>query len=282
MAFAAIMVAFLLLPIPATMSPAPTPSFIDPPFPAGPTTPLLPPGSAPLVPPHGSMEETDPAYLTSVKEEIIARFDTHTNIDNHIPTPPFPPSIQIGPPRYAANVHEEAPSPLASSPPMSRSFASRAAPPALSPLHRIPSSISGTFSDLDAASDCGSEGGDRADKHHRKVQLLMAVGEGAVQPRGRRGGRPRRGEDFTLLQAVVKADYWLLFLAMTCGMGGGLVVINNLAQMGLSLGYENVHIFVTLVSVSQFMGRLWGGFASEYLVRSALCSAMTLNPKPRS
>jgi len=46
---------------------------------------------------------------------------------------------------------------------------------------------------------------------------------------GRRRKGPRRGEDFTLGQAVVKADFWLLFGSFAIGCGSGLTAINNLA-----------------------------------------------------
>eukprot|EP00850_Spirogloea_muscicola_P000893 SM000003S11138 [mRNA] locus=s3:1140980:1144673:- [translate_table: standard] len=95
--------------------------------------------------------------------------------------------------------------------------------------------------------------------------ILVAVGEGAVKRR-RRGG-PRRGEDFTLRQALVKADFWLLFASCLCGCGSGLTAINNLAQMGQAQGYADARIFVSLVSVWNFLGRLGGGFLSEYCVR---------------
>ncbi|CAM6078860.1 unnamed protein product [Sphagnum tenellum] len=95
-------------------------------------------------------------------------------------------------------------------------------------------------------------------------QALLAVGEGAV----RRQKRPRRGQDFTLGQAIVKADFWLLFLSFFCGVGSGVTAINNLAQMGEAQGYSDVSIFVSLISIWNFLGRLGGGAVSEHYVRS--------------
>jgi hypothetical protein len=95
-------------------------------------------------------------------------------------------------------------------------------------------------------------------------QALLAVGEGAV----RRQKRPRRGQDFTLGQAIVKADFWLLFLSFFCGVGSGVTAINNLAQMGEAQGYSDVSIFVSLISIWNFLGRLGGGALSEHYVRS--------------
>ncbi|CAM6051293.1 unnamed protein product [Sphagnum compactum] len=95
-------------------------------------------------------------------------------------------------------------------------------------------------------------------------QALLAVGEGAV----RRQKRPRRGQDFTLGQAIVKADFWLLFFSFFCGVGSGVTAINNLAQMGEAQGYSDVSIFVSLISIWNFLGRLGGGALSEHYVRS--------------
>uniref|UniRef100_A0ACD5WI37 Uncharacterized protein n=1 Tax=Avena sativa TaxID=4498 RepID=A0ACD5WI37_AVESA len=47
-----------------------------------------------------------------------------------------------------------------------------------------------------------------------------------VQDEGRKG--PWRGEDCTLLQAIIKADFWLLFFSLLLGSGSGLTVFDNL------------------------------------------------------
>lgn len=96
---------------------------------------------------------------------------------------------------------------------------------------------------------------------------LWVVGEGAVR---RRKG-PRRGEDFTLQQALVKADFWLLFFTFFCGVGTGVTAINNLGQIGEAQGYSNVTIFVSLISIWNFLGRLGGGALSEHYVRYLFC-----------
>ncbi|KAG6553598.1 hypothetical protein Mapa_004512 [Marchantia paleacea] len=95
---------------------------------------------------------------------------------------------------------------------------------------------------------------------------LLAVGEGAL--RRRRKG-PHRGEDFTLSEALVKADFWLLFLTYFCGVGTGTTVSNNMGQIGLSQGYADVTMFVSLFSVWNFLGRLGAGSLSEHYVRSS-------------
>ncbi|KAH0745376.1 hypothetical protein KY285_007033 [Solanum tuberosum] len=47
---------------------------------------------------------------------------------------------------------------------------------------------------------------------------------------------PARGEDFTILQALFSLDMLILFVATICGVGGTLTAIDNLGQIGTSLG----------------------------------------------
>ncbi|RRT71261.1 hypothetical protein B296_00007911 [Ensete ventricosum] len=100
---------------------------------------------------------------------------------------------------------------------------------------------------------------------HLQAKLLQAAADGAVRVKKRRG--PRRGEDFTLVQALVKADFWLMFLSLLLGSGSGLTVIDNLGQMSESLGYDKPHIFVSVISIWNFLGRVGGGYISELVVR---------------
>jgi hypothetical protein len=96
-------------------------------------------------------------------------------------------------------------------------------------------------------------------------KIAQAAAEGAV--RLKRRSRPHRGEDFTLTQALIKADFWLIFFSLLLGSGSGLTVIDNLGQMSQSLGYDNTHIFVSMISIWNFLGRVGGGFFSEMIVR---------------
>ncbi|XP_028772490.1 protein NUCLEAR FUSION DEFECTIVE 4 [Neltuma alba] len=96
-------------------------------------------------------------------------------------------------------------------------------------------------------------------------KLVQAAAVGAVRIKRRRG--PRRGEDFTLAQALIKADFWLLFLSLLLGSGSGLTIIDNLGQISQSLQYENTHIFVSMISIWNFLGRVGGGYISEIVVR---------------
>ncbi|KAL2611362.1 hypothetical protein R1flu_023054 [Riccia fluitans] len=76
---------------------------------------------------------------------------------------------------------------------------------------------------------------------------------------------PHRGENHTFIQAVKKADFWLLFVAMACGMGSGLTAIDNMGQIGASQGYsvQKVGTFISLLSIWNFLGRLGFGTISE-------------------
>lgn len=80
---------------------------------------------------------------------------------------------------------------------------------------------------------------------------------------------PRRGEDHTIWQAYRSLDFWLLFVAVICGVGSGLAATDNMGQLGLSLGYTatNVRTFVSLLSIWNSIGRWMGGFLSEILLQ---------------
>ncbi|NP_001309807.1 uncharacterized protein LOC103632070 [Zea mays] len=76
---------------------------------------------------------------------------------------------------------------------------------------------------------------------------------------------PARGEDYTILQALVSVDMLVLFVATTCGMGGTLTAIDNMGQIGKSLGYpaKSVNTFVSLISIWNYAGRVAAGYVSE-------------------
>ncbi|KAL7603163.1 protein NUCLEAR FUSION DEFECTIVE 4 [Lactuca sativa] len=100
---------------------------------------------------------------------------------------------------------------------------------------------------------------------HLQAKLVQAAADGAVNVKKKKG--PRRGEDFTLFQALQKADFLLMFFSLVLASGSGLTVIDNLGQMCESLGYENPHIFVSMISIWNFLGRVAGGYFSEIIVR---------------
>ncbi|KAI3880602.1 hypothetical protein MKX03_037474 [Papaver bracteatum] len=80
---------------------------------------------------------------------------------------------------------------------------------------------------------------------------------------------PERGEDYTILQALLSIDMLLLFVATFSGMGTSFTAIDNLGQIGESLGYPDraISTFVSLVSIWNYVGRVCAGFISEILLR---------------
>ncbi|XP_070661377.1 protein NUCLEAR FUSION DEFECTIVE 4-like [Malus domestica] len=102
-----------------------------------------------------------------------------------------------------------------------------------------------------------NEGHDSSD-----VPLLLAEGEGGVNE------KRKLGEDFKFIEAVVKADFWLLFFVFFFGVGSGVTVLNNLAQIGVAQGFDDTTFLLSLFGVGNFVGRLGGGFVSERFVRS--------------
>ncbi|KAJ9131207.1 hypothetical protein P3X46_035292 [Hevea brasiliensis] len=97
-----------------------------------------------------------------------------------------------------------------------------------------------------------------------EVAMLLAEGEGAVKKKR----RPKRGEDFKFSEAVIKADFWLLFFVYFVGVGSGVTVLNNLAQIGIAQGVNDTTTLLSLFSFFNFVGRLGGGTVSEHFVRS--------------
>ncbi|KAF8403134.1 hypothetical protein HHK36_011231 [Tetracentron sinense] len=79
---------------------------------------------------------------------------------------------------------------------------------------------------------------------------------------------PDRGDDYTILQALVSIDMLILFVATICGLGGTLTAIDNLGQIGSALGYpsRSISTFVSLVSIWNYLGRVVSGFASEIVL----------------
>ena len=79
---------------------------------------------------------------------------------------------------------------------------------------------------------------------------------------------PARGEDFTILQALVSVDMIILFIATICGIGGTLTAIDNMGQIGEALGYpqQSIATFVSLISIWNYLGRVFAGFCSEIIL----------------
>lgn len=79
---------------------------------------------------------------------------------------------------------------------------------------------------------------------------------------------PKRGEDYSIMQALLSVDMLLVFVAVFCGLGCSLTAIDNLGQIGESLGYphQTVSTFVSLLSIWNFFGRVFAGFVSEIIL----------------
>jgi len=91
--------------------------------------------------------------------------------------------------------------------------------------------------------------------------------DAALPPSERRNRRSHLGENFTMMEALGKADFWLIWMSFLLGSGSGLTVMDNLGQMSQAVGFKDVHIFVSLTSIWDFLGRVGGGYFSEIIVR---------------
>ncbi|KAJ1270663.1 hypothetical protein BS78_06G069000 [Paspalum vaginatum] len=89
----------------------------------------------------------------------------------------------------------------------------------------------------------------------------------SLSPSERRNRRPYLGEDFTMMEALVKPEFWLIWVSFLLGSGSGLTVMDNLGQMSQAVGFKDVHIFVSLTSIWNFLCRVGGGYFSEIIVR---------------
>ena len=76
---------------------------------------------------------------------------------------------------------------------------------------------------------------------------------------------PARGEDHSVWQALHNGDFWLLVAIAGIGLGSGLTAMDNVGQVGVSLGYSEstINSFVSLTSIWNFLGRLGAGALSE-------------------
>ncbi|KAL0421864.1 UNVERIFIED_CONTAM: hypothetical protein Slati_3209300 [Sesamum latifolium] len=80
-------------------------------------------------------------------------------------------------------------------------------------------------------------------------------------------------EDLNLLQAMGTISFWLLFFTTMCSMGSGLATVNNMSQIGESLGYTTLEIntLVSLWSIWNFLGRFGAGYISDYFLHVKSC-----------
>ncbi|KAK8918511.1 hypothetical protein KSP39_PZI021523 [Platanthera zijinensis] len=102
---------------------------------------------------------------------------------------------------------------------------------------------------------------------HAKIRLIEGTNP--------LGNMDRRiAGDLNLLQAMRTCEFWLLFLVMACAMGSGLATVNNISQIGTSLGYSGMEAstLVSLWSIWNFLGRFGAGFISDYFLRKKGCA----------
>ncbi|KAG8093272.1 hypothetical protein GUJ93_ZPchr0012g20427 [Zizania palustris] len=79
---------------------------------------------------------------------------------------------------------------------------------------------------------------------------------------------PALGEDYSIMQALVSVEMLVLFVVSVFGIGGTLTAIDNMAQIGQSLGYpaKSINTFVSLISIWNYAGRVGAGYLSEMLL----------------
>ncbi|VAI92953.1 unnamed protein product [Triticum turgidum subsp. durum] len=79
---------------------------------------------------------------------------------------------------------------------------------------------------------------------------------------------PALGEDYSIMQALVSVEMLVLFVVSVFGIGGTLTAIDNMAQIGQSLGYpaKSINTFVSLISIWNYAGRVGAGYMSEFFV----------------
>ncbi|GMH21442.1 hypothetical protein Nepgr_023284 [Nepenthes gracilis] len=77
-------------------------------------------------------------------------------------------------------------------------------------------------------------------------------------------------ENLNLSQAMCTRNFWLLSLVMSCAHGSGLATMNNIAQVGESLGYSSTETstMVSLWSIWSSLGSFGAGYASDYMMRT--------------
>ncbi|KAB2622261.1 WRKY transcription factor 44-like [Pyrus ussuriensis x Pyrus communis] len=67
--------------------------------------------------------------------------------------------------------------------------------------------------------------------------------------------KPPRGEDYTILQAILSIDILLIFIAKLFGLGSSFTATDNLGQIDEALGYkpQTINAFVSLISIWNFL-----------------------------
>lgn len=112
--------------------------------------------------------------------------------------------------------------------------------------------------------------------HHDEIRLIeqLSPSENKQEESGRDQTVLPRVENMNPFEAMRTSEFWLLFLVMACAMGSGLATVNNISQIGSSLGYSNAETsaLVSLWSIWNFLGRFGGGYTSDYFLREHGCA----------
>jgi Nodulin-like len=134
-----------------------------------------------------------------------------------------------------------------------KSYRNKTQLPQNNPQHQIEqiSRSSDTTSNLTTSNDSSSEA---------KSGLLLRILKTFKSP--------KHGEDYTILQALVSIDMIIIFITTVFGVGGTLTAIDNMGQIGESLGYpqRSIMTFISLISIWNYAGRVASGFGSEILL----------------
>jgi hypothetical protein len=74
--------------------------------------------------------------------------------------------------------------------------------------------------------------------------------------------------NYSVRQALCSQHMLLLFVATACGIGGIMTVVDNMSQIGQSLGHSQrtITMLVSLVSLANYAGRVLAGLGSDYVV----------------
>ncbi|XP_021292543.1 protein NUCLEAR FUSION DEFECTIVE 4-like isoform X2 [Herrania umbratica] len=109
--------------------------------------------------------------------------------------------------------------------------------------------------------DAGTAAQDPACYHHFSTDADQEINVNDTR-------NPEEEENLNLLQAMCTVNFWILFFAMASGMGSGLATVNNLGQIGESLGYLSfeTNTLVSLWSIWNFLGRFVAGYVSDYFL----------------
>lgn len=62
---------------------------------------------------------------------------------------------------------------------------------------------------------------------------------------------------------MIKADFCLLFSVYFVGVGSGVIVLNNLAQIGVAQGAPDTTIYLFFFGFGNFLGHLGGGVVCQ-------------------